>query len=35
LKHFCNVRSNYCRTFYEKERIIVQLLSHLGIVTMA
>jgi len=35
LKHFCNLRSNYFRTFYEKERIIVQLLCHLGIVTMA
>jgi len=35
LKHFCNVRSKYFRAFYEKERIIVQLLSHLGIVTMA
>jgi len=28
LKHFCNDRRNYFRTFYEKERIIVQLLSH-------
>jgi len=35
LKHFCNLRSNYFRTFYERERIIVQLLSHLGIATMA
>ena len=32
LNHFCNVRSNYFRTCYEKERIIVQLLSHLRIV---
>ena len=25
---FCNDSRNYSRTFYEKERIIVQLLSH-------
>jgi len=30
LKHFCNDSRNYSRTFYEKERIIVQLLSHKG-----
>jgi len=28
LKHFCNDRRNYFRTFCENERIIVQLLSH-------
>jgi len=28
LKHFCIDRRNYFRTFYEKERILVQLLSH-------
>jgi len=34
-KHFCNVRSNYFRTFYKRESFIVQLLSHMGIVKMA